>query len=340
MDDELRALLDKIPLFKAKAVRLTPLGGGITNRNYRVDAGEESFVLRIGGESTGLLGIDRTHEHASSSAAAAAGVGPEVIAFLPEHRAMVTRFVGGTVLTAEQTRQPDIMRRMVEALRHFHTGSGIPGTFSAFAVVARYYILARERSVVFPRNISNALDLLACLEEKLPTGEPLYPCHNDLLPSNLIDDGTSVRIIDWEYAGMGDRFFDLGNLAANHQYNDADEDMLVAQYFGEAHPQHRERLRLMRLVSDMREAMWGFLQTGIGTLDFDYAEYGRRHLNRFLQGCARAGIEPESARVTMSGQRQRTAPRLRRPANTALIARARRSAANSGTKDPPEVEQS
>lgn len=81
---------------------------------------------------------------------------------------------------------------------------------------------------------------------------------------------------------MGDRFFDLGNLAVNCEFNGEHERLLLELYFGEAHPSDMRRLRLMRLASDMREAMWGFVQSAVSTLDEDYLAYGRKHLDRFL----------------------------------------------------------
>ena len=116
----------------------------------------------------------------------------------------------------------------------------------------------------------------------MKSDDPLCPCHNDLLAGNLIDDGTVVHIIDWEYGGMGDRFFDLGNLAVNNDFDDEHERALLMLYFGQVRPDHLRRLRLMRLASDMREAMWGFLQSAISTLDVDYLAYGRKHLERFV----------------------------------------------------------
>ena len=241
-----------------------------------------SFVLRTPGRDTALLGIDRACEVACARAAAALGVGPEVIAFLPEHGAMVRRFAPGRVLTAEDVRQPAILRRTVEALLRYHQGPPGPGNFSPFATVRHYHALALQRQVKFPESLEPALERLARLEEQLRSNDPPCPCHNDLLPANFIDDGDAVRIIDWEYGGMGDRFFDLGNLAANGEFNEEHEMMLLALYFGEARPEDLRRLRRMRLASDLREAMWGFLQSALSTLDTDYLAYGRKHLERFL----------------------------------------------------------
>jgi len=111
----------------------------------------------------------------------------------------------------------------------------------------------------------------------------LCPCHNDLLPANFIYDSRQVWILDWEYAGVGDLFFDLGNLAANNCLSSAQEQKLLQYYFGKTRSADLRRLRLMRLASDMRETMWGFLQMGISKLGFDYQTYAHRHLRRFLE---------------------------------------------------------
>lgn len=282
-DAEIEALASLVPAFAHSDVTIAPLTGGITNRNYRVDSDTGAYVLRVGGELSVLLGIDRAAEHECSVAAAAVGIGPEVVAFLPEHRILVTRFVTGRALTPDDIRQPATLRRIVEALRSYHNGPATAGRFSPFDTVRTYQAGALERNVIFPPEFDAALALLERVERAMRTLDVPCPCHNDLLPANLVDDGQSIWIIDWEYAGLGDRFFDLGNLAANGEFEETDEVMLLELYFGETTGEHLRRLRLMRSASDMRESLWGFLQSGISTLDFDFAEYGRDHLQRFLR---------------------------------------------------------
>ena len=277
-----KRLIQLIPELRGRALTVTPLNGGLTNRNYRLDGDGESFVLRAPGQDTALLGIDRACEASCSRAAAFLGIGPEVVAFLPEHGALVRRFAPGRVLTADDVQQPAVLRRVVNALSRYHESPPGTGSFSPFATVRHYHVLSRQRQVRFPESLEPALERLARIEEELRNDDPRCPCHNDLLPANFIDDGGVVRIIDWEYGGMGDRFFDLGNLAANGEFNEEHEMMLLALYFGEARPDDLRRLRLMRMASDMREAMWGFLQSALSTLETDYLAYGRKHLERFL----------------------------------------------------------
>jgi thiamine kinase-like enzyme len=176
---------------------------------------------------------------------------------------------------------------VVASLRRYHENSNGAGTFSAFETVRRYYARAGKRKVVFPKNISRALRILARIEDERGVPDRVCHCHNDLLSSNLVEDRDMVWILDWEYGGAGDLFFDLGNLAANNLFDRKQENRLLQYYFGKARPEDLRRLRLMRLASDMREAMWGFLQTRISRLDFDYQSYARRHLERFLKNAKR-----------------------------------------------------
>jgi len=275
-------LLDQVPNWRGQPRSVSPLAGGLTNRNYRVDINDQSYVLRVAGDETELLGIDRHTEADCSRAAAQAGVGPEVVAFLPEHRALVRRFVQGRVLTAEDVRRPDTLRRVVASIERYHRSPTGPGSFSALGTVRQYQSLARQRGVNLPAEFAPAVDILEVLLREHPI-EPPCPCHNDLLAANLVDDGATVQIIDWEYAGMGDRYFDLGNLAVNNDFDVAQEKALLEAYFGDVQPHQLRRLRTMGLASDLREASWGFLQAAISRLNEDFIGYGRRHLDRFMR---------------------------------------------------------
>jgi thiamine kinase-like enzyme len=291
VDNRLAALRDQIPLLAGDDITIAPLDGGITNHNYRVDRGDERLVLRIGGEGTQKLGVDRAAEYACSLAAMEAGVGADVLAYLPEANALVTRFVAGRVLTPEDMTDESVVTRVADALRRFHAVPWVPGRFSPFVTVRTYHARALAHGVAFPVEMDTALQTLSRIEVSLTSDDPPCPCHNDLLPANLLDDGNRVRIIDWEYAGMGDRFFDLGNLAANTSMDETAERALLAAYFGTVTDDHRRRLHLMRLASEMRESLWGYLQSGISSLDFDFRAYGEERLDRFLAEVQRLDLE-------------------------------------------------
>jgi thiamine kinase-like enzyme len=119
---------------------------------------------------------------------------------------------------------------------------------------------------------------------------PARPCHNDLLNGNFIDDGSSLRIVDWEYAGMGDVFFDLANFAVNQELDEVRRRALLEAYFGRVPEGAGARLELMRFMSDFREAMWGVVQAAISGLDFDYAGYAAEHFERLERTAAEPGF--------------------------------------------------
>jgi thiamine kinase-like enzyme len=261
-------------VWPGRAATIEPLGGGITNRNFRVDVGPERFVLRIGGEDTQLLGIDRSAEHAASLVAAQLGLAPEVVAFLEPEGYLVTRYVDGVVGKVDAAQAS-------AALRRLHGGPAIPSRFDSFRVVETYRKIAEDRGVAVPPAYDWATELAGRIERRRHAAA-LCPCHNDLLNANFIAEGDRLWIVDWEYAGMGDPYFDLGNFAVNHELDADGEQRLLEAYGGK----DGEALVLMRFMSDFREAMWGVVQQAISTLDFDFRAYAGEHFERLERTAA------------------------------------------------------
>jgi len=266
-------------VWPGRDARVEVLGGGITNHNLKVEVDDERYVLRVAGKDTGLLGIDRGVELAATQAAAAAGIGPEVVAFVEPEGWLVTRFVEGASPPLERMREPDLLARVASALRALHDSPSIPGTFDSFRVVEAYRATALERGGRVPAEYDWAHELAGRIEAKRSADEPV-PCHNDLLNANFLDDGERLRIVDWEYAGMGDRFFDLANFSINHELGESESAALLDDYFGEVRDADVHALGLMRFMSDFREAMWGVVQTAVSELDFDFVAYATEHFER------------------------------------------------------------
>jgi len=273
-------------LWPDRGASVIPLSGGITNHNFKIEVNGQAFVLRMGGAETRLLGIDRAVEHQASLRAAEVGLGPEVAAFFRDEGWLVTRFIDGSPIPLEDMRKPQTIRRVAAALRKLHDAAPIPGRFDAHAVVEEYRREAEAHGVEIPE----AYGAAHAKSERIRVArgpQPLVPCHNDLLNANFLDDG-EIRIVDWEYAGMGDRFFDLANLSVNHEFGAGEDDVLLTAYFGESTTGGVESLAMMKFMSDFREAMWGVLQSGISELDFDFKGYAAKHF-------ARLNFEPAGA---------------------------------------------
>jgi thiamine kinase-like enzyme len=266
------------------------LGGGITNHNLKVTRADGTYVLRISGKDTELLGIDRTVELEATRAAAAVGVGPEVVDFVEPEGWLVTRFVEGEIPPPERMREPETLCRVAATLRVVHSGPPVRGRFNAFVVVEDYRTTAFERGVEMPAGYVFARQVARRIQQ-VRRAVPERPCHNDLLNANFIDDGRRLHIVDWEYAGMGDVFFDLANFSVNHELDEDGRDALLAAYFGTVRPADRRALELMRVMSDFREAMWGVVQTAVSELDFDFAAYAAEHFERLEQTAAEPSFQ-------------------------------------------------
>ncbi len=268
-----------------------PLHGGITNRNFRVRFGGRDCVLRRFGRDTDLLGIDREAERLASQRAAGLGIGPRLVAAGDEY--LVTEYLDAAPIDGDRLRAAPGPAAL--ALRAFHdSGLALPTRFWVPDLLERYAEMVRERGARLPAGYEPARMLVGRIAAALPLSDPV-PCHDDLLPANLLalraEPGGAV-LVDWEYAGMGHRMFDLGNLAVNNGFDEPAGDRLLEAYFGE--PPNRGRLAalaLMRIVSDAREAAWGVLQRVVSELEFDFGAYARRHFVRLHRAAGDPRLE-------------------------------------------------
>ena len=287
---DISAILERVPGWNGRAHVVGTLDGGLTNRNVLVDVAGERFVVRIAGVDTHLLGIERHVERLANERAAALGFAAPVVAFIEPECYLVTGFVEGETSTASQLVEPGRLARVGAALRAFHESGPLPGVFDCFRVPHEHREVALARGVPIPREYDLAAARAAEIEQAFAVSpEPRRPCHNDLLAANFLWAGDRLVILDWEYAGMNDRYFDLGNLATNNRFGEDDEIALLENYFGAATARRRARLALMKIMSDFREAMWAVVQQGISTLDVDYAKYGRENFDRLLANVSAPG---------------------------------------------------
>jgi thiamine kinase-like enzyme len=266
------------PLLGPCAGAPAPLDGGITNRNFRARLGGADYVVRLPGKDTALLGIDRTAERIANEAAAALAIAPSVAAAGDGY--LVTKFIEcRPVVATELAEDPADVAR---ALRAFHDhGPPLPTRFWVPELVDDYATIVLERGGSLPDGYEHARRTAGRIAEARPLAVRV-PCHNDLLTANLIRDRDGrLLLVDWEYAGMGDPFFDLGNLSVNNDFDERADRLLLSAYLGcPADAGAVASLHLMRAMSDVREALWGVVQGSISELDFDFGAYAEKHFAR------------------------------------------------------------
>ena len=274
-------------LFPGRPFTVEQLGGGITNANFKVrlgregPGGAEDVVVRIPGKDTHLLGIDRSAEAAANRLAALAGVAPELLGVDPATGGVVTRFIEGRTVSMEELASEPMLGEAVATLSRVHRAGTLDTRFDHFSVIRSYHDLAQRHAVAEPFDYAEAESLLSLVESVRPF-QPSVLGHNDLLNANFLYDG-SLRILDWEYAGMADPLFDLANLSVNNELGHERDESLLAHYFGAPEEAALAALRLMKLVSELREAMWGVVQVAISELDIDFVAYARERGERLAR---------------------------------------------------------
>jgi thiamine kinase-like enzyme len=281
----LEEAIARVPQWKsAKQIQTSVLGGGITNRNYRVDVDGESFVLRIVGARTEMLGINREDEYIANLEAGRLGIAPEVVYFIRPEGYLVTRFIEANPLPPEEIRKTENIRLITKLLKKIHAMPAISGKFDAFRIVENYTEIAKKYRVDFPVNFDWLISEMGNAEKALLRDQYVpTPCHNDLLNENFLLQGDRIFILDWEYAGRGDIYFDLANFSVNHSLSDEQDRWLLECYFGETNTARWARLKVMKIMSDFREAMWGMVQIGISDLDVDFRGYADKHFSRLTK---------------------------------------------------------
>jgi thiamine kinase-like enzyme len=281
----------KVPfLAQSKNIKRTPLSGGITNLNFKIDADGKSYVIRLAGADTDKLGIRRDVEYAANYAAGQLGIAPEVVYFVEPEGYIVTRFINGKRIMPEDIVKPDYLARVAKKLRLFHKcGPELHGEFNVFRRVEMLTQMSKSHNCKFPFDWDWIMQKRHEIEQAL-LKDPYIPtpCHDDLLNLNWLDEEVpgdigELRLLDWEYAGMGDIFFDLANFSHHHRLNEEQVQYFLREYFGEVTPKHYARLRLMWPMSELHEAMWGTTQTGISKLEEDFQGYADLWFGRVRQ---------------------------------------------------------
>jgi thiamine kinase-like enzyme len=273
-------LLDLIPALRGRQ-SVEELAGGLTNTNYKVVTPEGAYVVRVSAKDAGLLAIDRENEYLNTVSAAEAGVGAAVVDYLPERSLLVLEFIEGTTQTAEDLRRGDRLDWIASACRRLHGARPFRDDFNMFDIQRRYLGLVQERGFRLPERYLEFEPQVRRIEAAMAVrDEGNVPCNNDLLAENFIDVGDGFRLIDYEYSGMNDACFELGNVWSESNLSLAQLDELVGHYFGEHLANKVARARLWGLMSKYGWTLWASIQDGVSHIDFDFWTWGMEKYDR------------------------------------------------------------
>jgi len=264
-------VVDKIEDWKGKSISVQPLSGGLTNSNFKVEVDGTPFFIRVPGESTELLAINRRNEYFNSKAAAETGVGPRVLYYIPEFQAMVLEFLRAKTMSKEALGAPGLPTKMAQVIKRLHGGPRFMADFNMFRLTEYYLAICKEHTIRIPAGYLDRMPTVIRIEQAMAVLPlPTVPCNNDLLAENYMDDGSSLRIIDYEYSGNNDPCFELGNTCQEQQYDDARILEVCTAYFGSPSANKISRMKLNMIMSDVGWGLWAAIQAKISKIDFDF----------------------------------------------------------------------
>lgn len=287
MEGELTNMIDaaiskasRLSCFK-NPTDIKQLSGGITNVNLQVTDGDHRFVVRLG-DDIPEHGVMRWNELALSRAAEAAGVSPAVVHYEPG--VLVLEFLEASTYTEESVRDPYNLSAIVQLVKMAHTELAQHLTspilaFWPFQAARTYVSRLRSDSSNYLKQLPEMLSELDKLEAA--TGPvTLVIGHGDLLAANILDDGSRLWLIDWEYGGFNTPLFDLAGLAGNNGLSEDQERGVLESYFEVPADQYWRPYQAMKCTSLMRETLWSMTSEIHSTIDFDYVEYTAENMDR------------------------------------------------------------
>ena len=253
--------------------RLEP-ARGLSNRVFFLTTGGEEYVFRLANAHAEQLGISRQAEERALRVARQAGIGPDVVHYVQPQGHLLTRRIRGRPFADDPARywEPETLRSIVRVVRRVHALPPLDHAFDPFARIRTSFSRAAERAVSLPAKSDRVLDRLAAIET---ARDPLAPqgrvfCHNDLFAGNILD-AEPIRLIDWEFAGTGDAFFDLATLAvATDESTPLPRELrrvILDEYFGRVDPSYEKRLDDMIFVVRLHVVAWGLTHHVLGTPD-------------------------------------------------------------------------
>ena len=277
---DVEAILDQVPALAGSPRTVEELSGGLTNQNLRVTTPTGDYVVRLARSDNSLLAIDRDAESYNTKAAEASGAGAPFVDYRPDLGVLVIGYVGGHSYVNDDLRAPGALPRLAAVMRRLHSGPRFSTDFDMFVRQPTYLRTCVSLGFPIPDDyVSYGADFLRIQGALASRPLPTVPCNNDLLAGNIVDDGERLWLIDSDYAGNNDAYFELGNSWTECELDDEHLAELVTAYVGHEDPVLIARARLQATVSRYGWSLWGFIQAATNDDDFDFHGWGQERFD-------------------------------------------------------------
>lgn len=281
MESIVNRLIKLIPEWNGKAIKVYPINNGITNTNFEVIVDEKSFFLSIPSSNSELLNIDYRNKYYNNKICGEINISPKVIHFLKSENLLITEFIKSKHSSLEMFQSSKEIEQLVKNIRLLHNANPFLKKFNMFNLIDSYQNIIRGDYL--SKNKFQYINNIKILEPKISLPDHmLVPCHNDLLPENIIYKDDQVFILDFDYSGNNDPCFELGNLSVEMEYDDEQINKLVKYYYGEMNESIISRVNLQAIVSDIGWSLWSYVQAENSNINFDYYSHAIYRLERAI----------------------------------------------------------
>ena len=281
MKSSINRLIKLIPEWDGKSIKVNPINDGITNINYEVIVDKKSFFLSIPSSDSELLNIDYKNKYYNNKICGEINISPKVTHFIESESLLVTEFINSKHSSLDIFQSFNEIEQLVKNIKCLHNAKPFLKNFNMFNRISSYQNILKRYCP--PQKLNRYVNIIKSLKDKLYLPDnKLVPCHNDLLPENIINKDNQIFIIDFDYSGNNDPCFELGNLSVEMEYNDEQINRLVKSYYGKINQSIVSRVNLQGVVSDIMWSLWSYVQAEKSVLDFDYKAHGTYRLERAI----------------------------------------------------------
>lgn len=267
-----------------KEIIIESISGGITNHNFKIIVNNVPFFVSISGHNTDLLDVNWHNKSYNAKICGEAGISPKLIRRFSQQKALVFQFLSLPLCTTESLNTVAVQQRLADSLKILHCGDKFKQDFDMFALIKLYMENIAKLHLQLPHEYEKFKKQIWDMGEVLaPYRNNLVPCHNDLLPENMMDDGEHVFLYDFDYSGNNDPCFDLGSVSIEAGYGDMQVRNLARVYWGFDSEPIVARIQLHGIMGAVGWSLWAVIQAAVSDIDFDFETYMLHRWNQALE---------------------------------------------------------
>ena len=278
-----KLLIQLIPDWSEKEINIEPINSGITNLNFKVIVDKIPYFLSIADAKSQFLEINFNNKYSNNNICAGLGISPNVLYFFQKKNIIITEFIDSKHILNEDFGSFENIDKLINVIKSIHQVNSFHQEFNMFTLLKNYMSVIKNENIEISESAVRNFNSINEIGEKLEMfREKLVPCHNDLVPENILIKNEKLYVIDFDYSGNNDPCFEIGNLCVEMDFNELQIKQIIEKYFGELNEHLISRVNLHAILSDFGWSLWSFIQSTISNVDFDFKQYGNHRLNRAI----------------------------------------------------------